>query len=230
MTNQQLQWLLSLSSISLVGPGYDLDILEAKGFYKKGPKEEMYFDRYIDSDRKCFDAYKEHFESFLNDLYVEDRRSYLKKVNELCNGSEFSSNLTKLVNIGRTLSLEDRLKEQPYIINGRLYFYDMFELVMTYEYNWPDVGLEAYDIANAIMLLRMGRYLDYLDDDEQMFKLEELYIKASKYDYKTFGQAANIGREIHIRMLDEVLHTSTIYESSLALAACHYGIWDHMEN
>jgi hypothetical protein len=231
MTNQELQWLLSLSVMSLLGPQFDLAILADKGFYKKYKKEELYFELNMNENIHHYRNFEKMIQSFIDDFHIEDRDSYIDKVEALINGSDFSVNMTKLLHIGRTMSNESREIRRPFVINSRLYFYDVFEIVMNFDMEWPKEGLDAYDIANGVMLLRLGVSLGYIYEEEQMTYLEKLFHKAEDVfvDYLTFGKAADVARQVDILSTEAVVNSKIVFHRQLVLEAVYLGIWKHLE-
>lgn len=220
-------WLLSLSVLSLLGPKPDIDRLTAQGFYKKPSSGGRLFSKDLDTKDQINQGL---IQGYLEDMGITDREKFYQVLDAAISGSEFGHNIERLMQLGKTMNVVDREKKQSFIMNGHPYLYETFEEVMTYEFHWPKEGFFAYDLANAIMLVRLGLGLEYMDEDLQSDYLERLQPLAKKVfeSYKTFGCDAAIGRSIHCKYLQQVGAGKMTTHEKEVLAMAYYSLWQYM--
>lgn len=232
MTQDQQQWLLSLSAISQLGPEMDVDHLSSKGFYRKIKSGVAYIDRHIDISKKPYKNYTKEIDNYLKIWQVRDKVSFISTVEELIQGSDFGVNMHRLVEIGRMMTLKDRMNKQTFLINGHPYLFDLFEYVMVYEHHFPQDGFLAYDIANAIMLLRLGLGKAYISEKEQTNYFDTILEKGTgRYSsYKQFGTDATIARNIHEKQLNVIDSSPKTKDFKPYLSIAYYGIWQWFES
>lgn len=231
MTEQENQWILSLSLVSLMGPRCDVDLLMLKGFYKKGQQLDDLLERNIYLERDTFSAYKDGAHMFLEALGVTDARSFEKKMDQLIDGSEFATNMERMLQFGRMMDEESRHQKRTIIVNDHPYLYELFETLMSFEFHWPANGLKAYELANAVMLLRLGVDLEYIDTARQGYYFEDIHLRVEKIfiDYKTYGQEAVIGGIIHSKYLEMISNGKIDVKWDEVLSIAYYSIWQHYE-
>lgn len=169
-------------------------------------------------------------QEFLDTLAITDREKFYQVLDGCISGSEFARNIERLMQLGRTMNEVDREKRQSFVINGHPYLYETFEEVMTYEFHWPKEGFYAYDLSNALMLVRLGIGLDYMDEEVQTTYLERLEPLAQKVfeDYKTFGCDAAVGRRIHCKYLQQIGAGKMTNQQTEVLAMAYYSLWQYM--
>ncbi len=220
-------WLLSLSSMSLLGPKLDIDGLLIKGFYKKpSGGQELFVKDLIASDQ----VDEELLQCFLEGLGITDREKFYDVLDRTISGSDFAKNIERLMQLGRTMNAVDREKRQTFVINGHPYLYETFEEVMSYEFHWPKEGLFAYDLTNALMLVRIGMGLGYMDEELQSIYLERLEPLAQKVfeNYKSFGRDAAVGRQIHSKYLLQIGSGKMTSVQTDVLSMAYYSLWQYM--
>lgn len=231
MTDNELQWLLSLSMVSLMGPRCDIDSLTDRGFYKNPAKMDEFLEQNILLDRERFSCFTEPAGKFLQALEVNSPRSFEKKMNELIDGSAFRTNMDRMIRQGRMMSLEQRRIKKAVIVNEHPYLYDLFETVMSYEFHWPEHGLQAYELANAVMLLRLGVGLEYIDKTRQGYYMDDIMLKLNKMklSYRDFGRDAVIGGIIHSKYLELISNGRVKTEWDDVLKIAWFGCWQHFQ-
>lgn len=231
MDRDNLQWLLSLSLLSLLGPKCDIDKLVQSGFYKKGNTQKPEFSLNIDIADSIYSNHKKEIHSFLDKMNVVDKDSFHQKVRELLDGSLFSTNIDKMMTLGQLMSYADRVNITTMFVNKHPYNKDFFNHVMTYEFRWPINGLYAYDIANVMMLLRLGIEEGFLIEEDQYQYLEEVLnkFKDKFVDYKKFGEECSIGRELHVYRLKATRSVEVIEDQEQLLSIAYYGVWQYLE-
>lgn len=230
MTSFELQGLLSLSTMSILGPRYDIDSMMGDGFYKSGAMK-YHLDKDLSTDKATFGKYSQQISSFISNFGINDRNSYIEKIEELLEGSSFSSNMDKLFQLSRMMSVEERGNVDTILVNRSPYPKIMIDTVLDYELHWPLQGLIAYDIANGIMLLRLGIHLGYIDSELQMgYFTKFLEILKGEYtNYHDFGVDACIGRNLHICTLELTRNNQLPKEILSVLSECYFGIWQYIE-
>jgi len=223
MTETDIEWLVSLSLISLLGPKGDVDFLKTSGFYKKteGMKPEL---------AQTYEGDADMIQHFLEALRIVDRDSYLAKLKELLEGSGFSANAKKLLQLGRTLGVVERELPKSYMINGHPYMYDFLEVVMQYEFHWPKEGLRPLDVANYVMLLRVGRGRAWLMGTAYKEALEAVLPLAKEVfdNYESFGKDSALGRQIYCDYLRLVGESSPMIHQKDVLRVAYYSVWQYM--
>lgn len=226
-----MEWLLSLSVVSLMGPKCDVDYLVANGFYKKNDNFQEGIERHIYLDREKYRVYVDRAHQFLEILEIKDARSFEKKMDELLDGSEFALNMETMLQLGRTMDMESRSNQGTVIVNNHPYLFELFETLMTFEFQWPKYGMRAYELANAVMLLRLGVDLDYIDRTRQGYYFEDIQLRLDKIfeNYKDFGQAAIIGGVVHSKYLELISNGTNKIEWNDVLSIAYYGIWQYFE-
>lgn len=231
MTSKEMQWVLSLSCLSLLGPKCDIDDVKLKGFYKKCIGYISFLETNIDFRKESFKSYEKAIKEIYSYYDIVDAISYTNKIEELIGGSIFASNMERLLQLGRTMTLAERANRRPIVISGHLFFYEMFEMVMKYEFHWPKKGLVAYDLASAIMLLRTGVIFGYLTPEIQNDYFEKVLSITSEHfkSFEQFGIEAEIGRKIQLRWMALVNNNLSNVESSFVLEMSYYGIWQYIE-
>ncbi len=220
-------WLLSLSAMSLLGPKLDIDGLASKGFYKKPRGGQELFAKDLIAGNQVDE---ELLQCFLEGLGVADREQFYDVLDRSISRSEFAKNIERLMQLGRTMNAVDREKRQTFIINGHPYLYEIFEEVMSYEFHWPKEGFLAYDLANAVMLVRVGIGLGYMDEELQSGYLERLAPLAQKVfeDYRSFGRDAAVGRQIHSNYLLQTGAGKMTSVQTDVLGMAYYSLWQYM--
>jgi hypothetical protein len=136
-----------------------------------------------------------------------------------------------LMQIGKTMSHDDRLDYKTLLINGHPYLKASFDEVMKYEFHWPKEGLLAFNISNVIMLLRLGTSEGYLDEGLQMEWLEKVHtiLQASYTNYKDFGRDALIGRELYLHYIHKIKGKQSCFQNKMILSLAYYGLWQYNE-
>lgn len=230
MNNKFLQWLLSLSLLSLLGPKVDIDFLTSRGFYGKS-KEKPDLLLNISIEEGVFLKYKGEIQSFLNVMNVSDKESYKNKLDELVHGSLFTKNMDKMMMLGKMMTPVEREEMTTISVNKHPYNKSFFEQVLLYEFRWPKEGLCAYDLANTVMLLRLGIELGYIIEEDQYEYLNLL--KDKYYDqfstYKSFGRDVMIGRNLHVIHLKNIRSVDVIQDQQELLSIAYYGMWQYLE-
>ena len=228
MTENQKQWLLSLSAMSLLGPKCDLDGLTGKGYYKKKDASKGLLDQHLDLSKAPYKQYNRQVQDYLAIFEISDQASFDHRLEELMNGSSFSKDMDRLMQLGRTMDIDQRCQKRTLYVDGHPYSFGLFREVMTYEFHWPREGLGAYDTANAIMLLRLGKSLGYLTEERQEDYLSWLFMEADSVfgNYKKFGNDAVIARNVHLTHLKILGMKTESFEIPNVYAMAYYGIWD----
>ncbi len=100
-----------------------------------------------------------------------------------------------------------------------------------YKFNFPKNGLMAYDMANLILLLRIGVNKAYLSEEEQLEYLEQILhkIKQAYSSFKQFGIDAAIGRNIHIKYISIIRTGEITWEQKGALSIAFYSVWNKLQ-
>lgn len=227
-----LQWLLSLSSMSLLGPSCDVEDLTLKGFYKKSAGYINMLDKNILLDKQPFSKYASVIQGIFNYFNINDQESYIQKLEEMIGGQGFTKNVDQLLQLGRTMSLSERNRRRSIVINGQFYFFEMFEEVMKYEFVWPKEGLVAYDLANVILLLRLGTSAGYLTNEGQQQYFDKLHIFATNIftSYEVFGYNANIGRKLQLKHMALIRNNLSMLDQNSAFNMSYFSIWQYIEN
>ena len=227
MLASEEQWLLALSVMSLIGPKWDVDRLKKKGFFKKTEQVQKPLDMNLEGDS----TYDSQVEAFLEIFDIDHREKYYLILDALLEGSNFAKDMARLMQIGKSMGKVDREKRQSFFVNGRLYLYDSFRVLMAYEFHWPKHGLRAYDIANGLMLLRIGRGLGYIEDDEIDNYCQKYYDVAKEIfkDWSSFGEAAELGRQVHCKYLSTIGTGKLLTGEKNYLSIAYYSIWKHMK-
>ena len=230
MNKKLLQWLLSLSLLSLLGPKCDIDFLSSKGFFKKNSEiPELLLN--ISYNESVFVKYKTEIQSFLDLMNVSDKDSFKIKMEELVQGTLFSKNMDKMMLLGKMMTKEERENRDAIIVNKHHYNKAFFNEVLLYEFRWPKEGLYAYDLANGVMLLRLGVELGYIIEEDQYDYLNTF--KDKYYDqftsYEGFGRDVMIGRNLHISHLKSIRSAKVIEDQEQLLSIAYYGMWQYLE-
>ena len=226
MTKMDTQWLLSLSLVSLTGPVPDVDLLHSNGFYKKMEKGvSLPLNLPLDkvSQRELIDSTLEAFR-------ITDRESCLERIGEFAQGSGFSANITKLMQLGKTMDHKERIADRSYVINGHPYMKEFFLTLMRYEFHWPKNGFDTFDVANGLMLLRLCKDLGWMDEREQAEYMEAFEVKAHRVfkDYEDFGKEAVLCRHIYCRYLAQTGNEGPASRQKNILAIAYHGIWQYL--
>lgn len=231
ISDKELQWLLSLSAISYAGPVADLEALTNKGFYKKGGGILNLLDKDILVHREPYIKCKPAIEGMQEDLDIHDRNSFYAALDAMVEGWDFAADMHQMMVLGRTLDGRNRDRKRSFLINGHPYLYELFKEVMKYEFHWPKQGLLAYEIANGVMLGRLGVSMGFMDEDIQQDYFDKLFekVKDNYKGYRTFGTDAAIGRHIHIRHLEIISNTKVSTDKRHVLSKAYYGIWQYLE-
>lgn len=230
MDRTKLQWLLSLSLLSLLGPKSDVDKLVQSGFYKKPGQGKPELTLNISIDDPIYNKYETEIHSFLDKMNVSDKESYHLKVKELISGSLFNKNLDKMMTLGQLMPYSQRDNQKTMVVNKHPYSKQFFDKVMLYEFRWPLNGLYAYDIANVMMLLRLGVEQGFLIEEDQIVYLEQVLTKfLGKFiDYKIFGEECSIGRELHVYRLKHTRSVQVVEDQEQLLSIAYYGVWQYL--
>lgn len=230
MNNDQLQDVLSLSAVSYVGPLYDVMDLTGKGFYKKKTKENMDLDLHISMFEEPFNSNSKAYDKMIKTFNIKDNKSYGLLMEELLKGWELTKAFENLFQITKLLSQEERLKKKAIATNGYVFSYKFYQKVKIYEFHIGKRGLMAYDLANMILLLRLGVNMDYIAPTKQMDYLEKVLEKVeSNFDsFRQFGEEAIIGRNIHLLYKELESNQPNPEKKDGLLSVAYYSIWNHL--
>lgn len=220
---QDRQWLLSLSLLSLLGPRSDVKRLEEEGFYKNSHKKTLVLP-------PACTAGIEDTSAFLRALGAMDKDGCMAKLKALSDHKGFSEDTEKLLQLGRTFSAPMRELPRAYMINGHPFLYDYFKRVMAYEFHWPKTGLKAFDIANYIMLVRVAKGKGWLRDEAYEAYLTEICPKAKAVfeGYQQFGEGAALGRRLFCDYLGLIGEGNPLTAQKDVLAIAYHSVWKHM--
>lgn len=231
MNEKDLQHLLSLSVLSLIGPRWDIEYLSGCGLYKKGSSETCDLVLNMGHTTEGFGPYENILKTFLQGLGIVDQETYTDRLKELIGGTVFSLHMDQMLQLGRGMNQQQRNQLGSIHIGTHPYARDLFNEVMSYEFHWPAEGLKAYDIANAVMLLRVGISLGYLDETQQSAYLEWLFMEVESLfmTYKAFGEAAVIGRNIHLKHLDIIGVETSLLDNEWILSMAYHSLWSPLK-
>ncbi len=228
MTDKERQWMLSLSALSLLGPRCDVGRLISLGYYKMALNEPFEWPFGVVATEGV-DV--EMLSAYLEELGISDAASFEEKLSEWYEGTGFIGNVKKLMQLGKTMGADRRQVAKSVIINGFPYMYDFFEQLMKYEFYWPKHQLDAYEVANSVMLIRVGYVKEWLTESKGEELLQGLFEKAKECfeDYESFGKEAIIGREIHCAYLKHIGSKSSVVTQSEVWPIAQYSLWAHMK-
>lgn len=226
-----MQCLLSFSNMSVLGPRYDIDELARQGFYKKCGSIH-HLEKNIPIHDLKYGAYIQELKSYLSSLEIGNRDQFMQRLDEFLEGSVFNINMNKLMQVGRMMSTTQRQSEDFFVINHHPYPRMLLDELMQYRNHWPLQGLLAFDIANGLLLLRVGIALDYLDDEIQSNYFDKFYgLLCDEYQsFHEFGIDAAIGRNMWI--CSQALNKNDKLPEYVpsVLSECYYGIWQYIES
>jgi hypothetical protein len=199
MTQDEREWLLGLSALSIIGP-----LSHHSASYAQAQKMMLnYFD-------------------------ITDGQSFLKVVVALRDGTIFSRHMYGLLQRGKTMSRDERQRERVFQIEGHSYSYELFSKLMDYELYWSKNHMKISDLTNGIELIKLGVVSGYCSTESQQSLLESYLQEVSIHfeSYKTFGIAAVMGRELRLLHLQQRELASKITDVQHALAMAYYGTWE----
>jgi len=231
LTQREVQWLLSLSELSLLGPQCDLDAISTKGILGKFKSTQSELELCIFMNKEPFLTHKSKILRFLEEFSITNALSFEGKIVELLNGSQSSKNIEQLVLLMKLMDHNDYDQKKMLCVNGYTFSQSIKEYIKNFEFHWPKEGFLAYDLANTIMLLRLGVGLGYIDTDKQKEYFEQIFpiAKSIFISYQQFGQDATIGRNIHIHHLKNSRNNDIVFEQKGVFAMAYYGIWENRE-
>lgn len=232
MTEQELQCLLSLSCISILGPEYDMEELNRQRFYKKDNGIINKLERHLPINEDKFSLHSKELLNLLTISDIHDADSYVEKINELVKGSVFSNHMDKLMQLGRMMQKDQFENMTQIMVENRPYSKIIVEAILDYQFHWPLQGLVAYDVATAILLLRAGVELGYISTAVQMTYFEQFLeiIKGEYTSFNQFGVDAAIGRNLQICHV-EYIRSDRLPESIPSiLSECYFGIWKYIKS
>lgn len=230
MTDAEQQWLLCLSTSSLLGAKSDIDALSAKGFYKKPDKFKTPLDLDVGLENPIYKKNEPIILAFLTIFEIEKRQSFYQKLDHFIEGSAFAKNMNRLMQVGKAMDEVEREKKETFVINGHPYLHEGFQVLMTYEFHWPKHGLRSYDLANALMLIRLGSSLGYMDEEAQLdylLKINEA-LEPIYETSKSFGESAEIGRQIHCKYLKSMGMGKELSGQNDVFSMVYYSVWKNI--
>jgi hypothetical protein len=217
-------WILSLSVGTIVGPYEDVRHLQKNDYYKNHKNTELelqeeYFNRLHNS---VID-----FEKIMN---INDN-NFIPIIEDLSQNRGFSRRYTKLRNsllLKNPEQLEKLCSKELDKKNKKAKFN---RTLLTSYMTWPKNGLLAYDLVNAVMLLRIGKINNYIGQKDFDYWLEVIGNKMLQhyYDYDSLARDISVGLNIHLSELESEGNLLASFPINGLLLTAKESIWNHIE-
>jgi len=226
MTYSKSWWLLS--GLSYVGPYPEVDELVKLNFYRNNDIELV--KGLINYNEEPYHQYITHYKEFLDDLSVSDQNSFNDKIVELVNGSTIGKSLDRFFSMTRLMKAGKKQGHKEVIINGHLYSRELFDVLVSYEMEWPNNGTFAYDMANLVLLIKLGVGLDLcqIGKAEETLEMVVDQIKERYDDAKSFCTDAVIARTVHLKYLKTIKRKRGIPSEDYVLSIGYYSILQYV--